>query len=68
MSTLPHSPSLTYYGGELDYTRWLAPEVIDPPSDLPSDRMPQSDVHSFAMTILEVSGISYSSLSGTSLI
>lgn len=57
---MPHSPDLTYVGGEFLGTRWMAPEVIDPPPDMhwgeeTSYDTPPSDVYSFGMTILEVS-------------
>ncbi|KAF9455687.1 kinase-like domain-containing protein, partial [Collybia nuda] len=58
--TMPQSLDLTYDGGEFLATRWMAPEVINPPPDtVPFDRdtgyeTPQSDVYSFGMTILEI--------------
>lgn len=57
ISTLPQSPDLTLSAGELSCTRWMAPEIMDPPPELISVinyNTPQSDVYSFAMTILEV--------------
>ncbi|KAF9457377.1 kinase-like domain-containing protein [Collybia nuda] len=61
---MPHSSDLTYMSGEFLSTRWMAPEVIDPPpGSEPSTspcgletgyETPQSDVYSFGMTILEI--------------